>query len=125
KRWLPLGGRGNRQVADAHVHADDAGMRFWRRVRCLHFQGHEEIKPLLGLVVPQLGRSNASASLDTGYVSVGAGVGNNYAPLEGQDADSARFLEAVVLAVLVGQRGRDIGGSVVQRLVPFRSQACL
>ena len=100
--------RGHRQIALAHIYADDLPLGLWRRVGYLHFQTHQQVELLARLVIPELGRADAGAVLDEGHMPVIARVGHDHPPIQGQDAHLLLSLEAVVVPELVGQRGRDI-----------------
>src|ERR1700730_13531537 len=51
-------------------------------------------------------------------------IGNNDASIKRQHAHLLLFLEAVILAVLVGQRRRQVLGSMIQPLVTFLGVTC-
>src|SRR5213075_375022 len=75
---IPLCGATHGEVAHPHIDANHAGMRFGCGVSYLERDGNEQVKPLLGLVVPELGRADLRSLLNEGYMLVVAGVGNHH-----------------------------------------------
>lgn len=116
---ITLRGTGYGQVANAGIHTDHAGLRLWRWVSHLDFQGHKQVELLLRLVIPQLGGS------DLGSMLVVARIGEDEPTLQGQDAHPLVRLEAVVMPQLIRQGGRDVLWRLVKSLVAFLCFPCL
>jgi hypothetical protein len=121
---LSLRVAGHGQVADTHIYPDHARLRFGRRICHLRLKRNQQVKLLLGSVIPELGRPDGGTSLDQGHVVMVAGIRQHHAPGKRQDADAAVRFERVVMPQLVGQRGGNIPGSLVQALVALLGQPC-
>ena len=121
---ISLGRRGDCQITDAYIHANDASMGFWRGVCYLNLKGNQQIKLLLGLVIPELSGSDMSTMLDQGNVLGIRRVGKDHPSIQGQDADPLLGLEGVVMPKLIGQGGGNILGRLIQSLVPLLGNAC-
>jgi hypothetical protein len=91
---------------------------FLRR-RLRRFQGDQQIELFVGFVVPELGPADVCPVLDERHMPVVALVGKDNPPVEGKDAHLLPSLKAVIIAVVVGQRRRDVLGWLIQPLVPF------
>src|SRR6266852_3594914 len=121
---MPRGSR-DRQVTLSNIHPDNAALCFGCRISNLKFQGDEQVKLLAWLVIPEFSRSDRRAMMQECDMLVIASIGNNHAPIQGQDAHLVVFLQAVVPVIVVGQRRRDILGWFIQSLVAFLGDACL
>jgi hypothetical protein len=117
--------RGDGQVPLAHVHPDDALMNLWCRVSDLDLQTHQQVELLVWLVVPEPGSADAGTLLDKRHVSLIAGVGQNHAPTQRQDAYLVLGFQAKVPMIVVGERGRDVLGRSVQALIALLGSARL
>jgi hypothetical protein len=113
------------QVAQTHVYPDDRCVRGARWRLYFHLQGDEHIKVFAGLIIPEFGRPDVRSVLNEGHVLVIACIGENDAPAERQDADTALCLEGIIMPKLIGQRRRNELGSLVQSLIPFPGDAYL
>src|SRR5258708_20142137 len=60
-----------------------------------------------------------NARVEKSHMLTIAGVGHNHAPLQRQDAHPLLRLEPIIMPELIGQRGRDILGWLIQALVAF------
>src|SRR5437870_3867217 len=94
---LAPGGSGHRQVAHPYVYPDDRGVRGVSWLCYFHLQGDEQIKVVLGLVIPQLGGPDMRAMLNQGHMLSIACIRQKNSPLQRQDADTVLCLEAVVM----------------------------
>ncbi len=103
--------RSDSQIALAYVHPDNTLMGLRNRVCDFDLQTHEQIELLAGLVVPELRRADGDtatgAVLDERHMPRIAGIVHSHTPIQAQDAHLLASLEAVVMAELVGQGGRD------------------
>src|SRR6266700_1500934 len=123
KRLLSAGGRCYCQVADTHIDPDNVRMRCGHRLFRLNLKTHQQVELPPGLVIPQLGCSDTSRLPHESDVLLISRVGNHHAPRERQDAHLAVFLQTVVPLVVVGERGGDILGRLIQALVALLGDA--
>jgi hypothetical protein len=118
-------GRCHRQVADAHIYPDNAGLGVGLGVRHFHFQGDEQIELFAGLVIPEFGCPDLCAVFEKRDMLTVAGIRQHDSPGKRQDAHPALRLEPIVMPQLVLKRRGDVLRSLVQPLVPFLGHACL
>src|SRR5258708_38726830 len=102
KSGLVCGGGRDSQIALPYVPTYDLGICCWCGVCSLHFQTHEEIELLVGLIVPEFGRTEMRCLLDQGHMLLIARVGHNETTGERQDAVLLLGLKAVVAVRVVG-----------------------
>src|SRR6266487_3128355 len=121
---ITCGGRGHSQVTDTHINTYHTGMGLRCWVCCLDFQANKQVELLAGLVIPELCGSNMSALLNKRNVGIIASVGHNDTPLQRQNTHPLRCLEAIVLAMLVSQRRRDVLRSLVKPFIAFLGDTC-
>src|SRR6266581_3662645 len=119
ERAISPRGRGDSQIANSNVHTCYSRKGLGRGVSYLKLKGHQQVELLLGLVIPELGRSDVGPFLDESDMLGIARVGNDDTAFQGQNTHVLLTLEAVILAVLVGQGGRDIFGSLIKPFVAF------
>jgi hypothetical protein len=115
----------HRQIALPYVYTDDPLVRFGCGVGHLHFQGNQQIEPLLGFIVPEFGRADLGPVLEERHVLVEPLVRQDDAPTERQDADLLASLQTVVPVVIVGQRRGDVVGCLVQPFVALLGESRL
>ena len=114
KRLFSLRGSRDRQVADPDIHTDDVGMGVFGRISYLQLQTDEQVELLLGLVIPEFSGSDLGSLLNQCHVLGVTRIGNHHTTIQGQDREVCLFLEAVILLVLIGQRGRNKFRSLIQ-----------
>jgi hypothetical protein len=85
-------GTGYGQIADAHIHPDDVGVLLGSRLWRLDGERDQQVELLVGLVIPEPGRSNLCPMLDQFQMLVVAGVGHDDPSRERQDADVLLFI---------------------------------
>ncbi len=113
------------QVALSDIDTDHVLMGFGRGVCHLKFKGHEQVKLLAGLVIPQLCCPKVGAVLQESQMLLIARVGDHDSPIQGEDAHLLLWFQTVVAVVVVGQRRRDILGWLIQTLVAFLGETRL
>src|SRR5258708_5447026 len=113
------------QVAlpDIYPHHRRQHTRGW--LSNLQFQGDQQVKLLVGFVIPELGTSNGSTVVDESHMPLIALVRDDDTALQAEYTHLLSWLEGVVVAVVVGHSWRDILGRFVQPLVAFLGVACL
>jgi hypothetical protein len=109
--------RGNGQIPLANVHSDDALMGLWLQVYDFDLQAHQQVALLMWLVVPGLGGADPGTLLDERHMPPVAGIGQNHPPVQRQDAHLLLGLQAKVSVVVVGERGRDVLGRLIQAVI--------
>src|SRR5260221_427723 len=109
---LPV--RGHGEIPLAYVHAHDALMLLRSRVWHRDLQAHQQVEPLMRLVIPDFGGADAGALLDKDHVASIAGVGQDHPPLERQEAHPPADLDAVAPSRAVGPGWRDVLWHFVQ-----------
>jgi len=120
-----IGGRGSDgQIALSHIDAYHLRMAFGAWVCYFQLKGHEQVKLLVGLVIPELGGSDSRAMLEEGNMLAISRIGYNHAPIQGQDTHLVIWLQTVIPMIVIGQRGRHVLGWSIQSLVAFRGYAC-
>jgi hypothetical protein len=124
KGCIIVGGSCHRQIALSHVNTNNVTVALWGWVCDLKLQRDQQIKLLVGLVIPELGCSNAGFLLDEGDMLLISSIGNHHPPLQGEDADLLAWLKAVIAMVIVGERGGDVLGWLIESLVAFLGHAC-
>src|SRR5438132_11757 len=122
KGLLSPGGSSNRQVADPDIHTGDTCMAFGCWVSYLDLKGDQQVEVLLGLVIPELGRTDMSALVDERNMFGIPRIGHNHAPIQGQDTYLLVTLEAVVMSKLIGQGGIYVLGRLIESLIEFLGQ---
>ena len=122
---LSLRGAGDSQVTDTYINPDDLLMGLGSGTLYLYFQRHEEVELLLGLVIPEFGRSHFSTLHDPGDVLGIRGVRHDHTSTKGQDTHLLVTLETVVIAVVVGECRSNKLGRMIQPFVAFLGQAVL
>src|SRR2546426_8101067 len=122
---FPFGGRSHSQVADAHIDTYYLGLCLRSWACYLHLQTDEQVKLLLGLLVPELSGSDMRAMLEQSHMLAIACVGHDHTSLQREDAHLLLRLQAVVSMEVVGERGRHIRGRMIQSFVAFLGLACL
>jgi hypothetical protein len=73
------------QIAHADIHASNAGVSFGQGISRLDFQGHQQVKGFLGVIVPEFSRADVRAMLNEREVLFVASVGNDDAAFQCQD----------------------------------------
>ena len=124
KRALSLGGRGDGQIAHAHIHPSHTGMGLGCGVCSLNFQGDEQIELLVGLIIPELSGSDMGILLEQSHMRALACVGYDHTALQCEDAHLLCLLQAVVPMIVVGERRRHVLGWGIHPLVAFLGLAC-
>ncbi len=120
-----IGGRGSDcQIALPHIDAYYLLMACGAWVCYFKLKGHEQVKLLAGLVIPELGGSDRRAMLEEGYMLAISRIGKKHAPIQGQDTHLVIWLQTVIPMIVIGQRGRHVLGGSIQSLVAFRGDAC-
>src|SRR2546421_8424118 len=114
-----------RQIAHAYVYTHNTRMPLWRRVSHLYLKRYKQVELLAWLVIPQFCTSYLSTMFNQCSMLVGACVGDHYTTLKRQDTDVLLLLKAVVLALLIGQGGRNILGGLIKSFVSLLGQPCL
>src|SRR6266568_3968067 len=117
ERTISPGRSSYRQVTYTDIHTSYTSMCFRCGVCSLYFKGDQQIELFLGFVVPQLCSTDLGTLGNQSDMLMVARVGYNDTPGECQDAHMLITLKAVVLFVLVGQRGRDVLRRLVKSLV--------
>jgi hypothetical protein len=125
ERGLIVGIGRDCQVALPDINPDHAAQGHGSEVRPLEFKTDEQVELLVGLVIPEFGSATGGSLPDECKMPVVASVGDNHAPLEGEDAHPLVRLQAVVTLVVVGEGGRDILGGSIQSLVAFLGASLL
>src|SRR5258708_3225762 len=124
ERCIMGGASSDCQIALSHIDADYPAMAFGCWLCYLKLKREQQVELLLGLIIPQFGSSDMRILLYQGHVVSIACVGHNHAPIQGQDAHLVSGLQAVIPVVVIGQRGRNILGGLIQALVAFLGDAC-
>src|SRR6266536_271536 len=125
ERTISPGRSSYRQVTYSDIHTSYTRMCFRCWLCSLYFKGDQQIELFLGFVVPQLCSTDMDTLGNQSDMLMVARVGDNDTPGERQDAHMPITLKAVVLFVLVGQRGRDVLRRLVKSLVAFLGLARL
>ena len=125
KGLLPPGGSGDCQLADPYIHTDHVGMHLGDGISDFDLKGNQQVELLLGLIIPELCCPDMSTMVKQGHMLMVACVGDHHTPVQGEDAHLVIFLQAVVPMEVVGERGGDVLGGVVQALVPLPGDARL
>src|SRR5207249_8251478 len=96
ERAVSPSGAGHSQVTHSYIHPCNCRMRFRSWVWRFNLQRNQQVKLLLGFVVPELSSTNLGTFLDKCHMLVIACVGNNSTAFQSQDAYLGVFLEAVI-----------------------------
>ena len=107
------------QIALPHIDAYYLLMACGAWVCYFKLKGHEQVKLLAGLVIPELGGSDRRAMLEEGYMLAISRIGKKHAPIQGQDTHLVIWLQTVIPMIVIGQRGRHVLGGSIQSLVAF------
>jgi photosystem II stability/assembly factor-like uncharacterized protein len=121
---LPFVVGGHGKIAYTDIHADDLCVLLRRRVRSFYLYRDQQVKLFVRLVIPQMSSAylgSIEKRLEVLFVAI---VGNNDTTSQREDAHELAFLEAVVMPILVDQRGRNKLGSLVQTFKPLLGGAC-
>src|SRR5712692_3278243 len=104
-----VGQRGSRcQVTLPNIYPYHRRQHVGSWLRYLQFQGDQQVKLLVGCVVPEFGGSNRGTVVDQGHMWLIALVRDDDPPLQRQHAHLLPWLEGVVVAIVVGDGGREI-----------------
>src|SRR5712692_1010780 len=120
---ISLRGGSHGKIAYPNIHPSHTRLGLWCWVCSLHFERDQQIEACLGFVIPQMSRSYFSTDLYQGNMLVIACIRHNHTPFQSQDTHLLCCLEAIVLAVLIGQRRRDILGSLIKSLISLLGDA--
>ncbi len=121
---LCLRRRRYRQIAHTDIHTSYPKMS----IRCwlcyLYLKGNQQVEVFLWLIVPEFCSTDVGTLGNQSDMLMVARVGYNHAPTQGQDAPVLTSLEAIIFAVLIGQRRGDILGRLVKPFVAFLCLTC-
>lgn len=112
-RPVPKRGNGDK-VALAHIHTKNLALVTGLGIRRLDGQTHQQIEALPGLVIPEFGPADDGPMLQQGHMPVVALVRHMDTASQREEAHLLAGSEGVVVSIDVGQRGRDVLGSVIQ-----------
>src|SRR6266571_2696061 len=113
------------QITHPHIDTDNTGLALWGGIGGLDFKGDEQVELFTGFVIPEFSRSDACSLLEKSHVLTISAVWHNHAPIQTQETDLLPLLEAIIMPQLVGQRGRDILGSLIKPFIAFLGQTGL
>src|SRR5438105_1146408 len=123
KRALSFRGTRHCQIAYPYINTDNLLVSLRGGTLYLYLKCNQQVELLLGLVIPELGGSNLGTLLDKSDVFVITRVGEDNTPFQCKDTHTLFRLETVVMPQLIGERGRDILGWIIQPFVAFLGQA--
>src|SRR6266496_5932486 len=124
ERMISLCRRSYRQIANTNIHTSYTNMS----VRCwlcyLYLKGNQQVEVFLWFIVPEFSRTDVGTLGNQSHMLMVTRVGYNHASTQGQDAQVLTSLEAIIFAVLIGQRRRDILRRLVKPFVAFLCFPC-
>src|SRR5205807_1378628 len=122
---LVVGCRSHSKISLSDVYPYNCLVAFRDGVCSLYLKRDEQVELFLGLVIPQLGSTNAGTLLQESKMLGIARVGETDTPLKGEHAHMLICFETVVSPEVVGKGGRDVLGNFIESLVAFLGDTCL